>query len=163
MNPIEFELNNAKLKVFSSGDIWKFELKNWRSKEETWHQSKGTISTNKSGYSRHRTKINNKIYTTSRVIYKAFNMDWNINDASPDNTIDHIDRNSLNNDITNLRVADMIVQNINRDCVINAKGCYLRKNGRWVAEIRRTKRIYLGSFDTEDEARQAYLFAVANR
>ena len=162
MNPVEFELNNAKLKVFSSGDIWKFGFKG-RSKSETWHQAKGTINISKSGYSRHQTEINQKKYTTSRVIYKAFNLDWNIEDNGPNNTIDHINRDSLDNRIENLRVATASQQAINRGYVINAKGCYLQKNGRWQAQINITKTIFLGCFDTEDEARQAYLFAVANR
>jgi hypothetical protein len=163
MNPIEFELNNTKLKVFSSGDIWKFGFKG-RSKSETWHQIKGYINLKKI-YKRRVSNINGKIYTNSRIIYKAFNLEWNINDASPDNTIDHIDRNSLNNDIANLRVANMTEQSLNKDCVINAKGySWHKQKNKWRAYIKIDgKHKHLGHFDTDDEARQAYLFAVANR
>jgi len=38
-----------------------------------------------------------------RIIYYAFNQDWDIHDS--DSIIDHIDRNRLNNAIANLRVA----------------------------------------------------------
>jgi|688.fasta_scaffold258919_1 hypothetical protein len=161
MNPIEFELNNAKLKVFSSGDIWKWvEFKHTKK----WVQAKGCINIQKSGYKEHRTMINNKTYNTARIIYQAFNLEWKIEDNGPHNTIDHIDRNSLNHKIENLRVANKLEQALNRDYILNAKGCYLQKNGRWKAQIQRNRKIIqLGYFDTEDEARQAYLLAVANR
>ena len=50
--------------------------------------------------------INIKAYKYHRVVYKCYNPEWDINDSSRDNSIDHIDRNRLNNNINNLRVVN---------------------------------------------------------
>ena len=57
----------------------------------------GSTTRNKSGYLYF--KINNKYYTSQRVIYKSFNINQNIDELD----IDHIDRNKLNNKLDNLR------------------------------------------------------------
>lgn len=154
---MEFELNNAKLRVYECGKIERFGKKSWNSKE-MWHELTGTIHINKTGYQSHRTKFNKKEYITSRVIYYAYFPDlFDIND--PITTIDHINRDSLDNRISNLRVATMAEQVLNRKCVINAKGYSLHK-GKWQATIRiNGKQIYLGLFKTEEEASLAYLNA----
>jgi hypothetical protein len=158
MNPIEFELNGAKLKVYPTGEVWKFGCKNQNSKEE-WIQLFGREQTNKDGYNHHRTKINQKEYVTSRIIYKAFNLEWNITNTK-NNEIDHIDINSLNNHISNLRIATSKEQKINTNRVINAKGfCF--KNGKYEASIKNNRKsIYLGRFNTEEEALTAYKNAI---
>ena len=157
---MEFELNDAKLRIYEDGKIERFGKRSCNSKEETWHELKGCIAIEKSGYQSHRTKINGKSYITSRIIYYAFNQDWDIHDVSKNNTIDHIDRNSLNNHISNLRVANRSEQALNRDCVINAKG-YCWDRGKWRARIMiNKKRIYLGRFDTEQEVSLAFQNAV---
>jgi hypothetical protein len=158
MNPIEFELNGAKLKVYPTGEVWKFGCKNQNSKEE-WIQLKGCIKTNKDGYKYNRTQINQKHYTTSRIIYKAFNLEWDITNTK-NNEIDHIDINSLNNHISNLRIATSQEQKINTNRIINAKG-YTFKNGKYEARIKNNyKYIHLGTFDTAEKAHKAYLIAV---
>ena len=156
---MEFELNGAKLRVYECGKIERFGFKRNTSKEETWHELKGTIWIHpKSGYNKHQTTINGKSFTTSRVIFYAYFPDlFDIND--PITEIDHINRNSLDNRIINLRVATRTEQILNRDCVINAKG-YSWYKGKWQARIRiNGKQKHLGYFNTEEEARQAYLNA----
>lgn len=158
MNPVEFVFNEIKIKVYPTGEIWKFGCKNQNSKEE-WIQLKGCIKTNKDGYKYNRTQINQKHYTTSRIIYKAFNLEWDITNTK-NNEIDHIDINSLNNHISNLRIATSKEQKINTNRIINAKGFRL-KNGKYEASIKNnSKYIYLGTFDTAEEAHNAYLVAV---
>lgn len=71
--------------------------------------------------------------------------------------IDHKDRVRYNNCITNLRSVTHS-ENLQNN---NAKGCYqVKRTGKWVAQIKHNKKYtYLGYFDTEQEARQAYLEA----
>ena len=76
---------------------------------------------------------------------------------NPDNLaeVDHMDRNRLNNFVGNLRWASR-QQNAENMC---GHGCYKRGN-RWVAHIRSNgKKLHLGCFDTEAEARACYLGA----
>ena len=118
-----------------------------------------TRTTKEINYKTHKTNINKKDYVTSRIIYKAFNLDWDIT-IIKDNEIDHISRDSLDNNLSNLRIATSHEQALNRDFVINAKG-YRIKNGKYEASIRNNgKSIYLGRFDTAEEAHQVYLVAV---
>ena len=77
--------------------------------------------------------------------------------------IDHIDRNPSNNRITNLRVTTQQENTINRDWIENCLGYYFHKRtGKWKASIQTEgKQKYLGGFNTEKEARTAYLTALA--
>ena len=155
---MEFELNDAKLRVYEDGRIERFGKIVWNAQKFTWHELKGCILIHpKSGYQSHKTTINYKLYTTARVIFYAYFPDlFDIND--PITTIDHINRNSLDNRISNLRVATRTEQNLNREFK-NAKGYYWNK-GKWHAQIQiNGKQIHLGYFNTEQDARQAYLNA----
>ena len=49
--------------------------------------------------------IKGKHYKAHRLIYQMFNEQWDITDTTPDNSIDHADRDPRNNNIDNLRVA----------------------------------------------------------
>ena len=70
--------------------------------------------------------------------------------------IDHIDRNRINNHINNLRIVTPQQNCFNR----NAKGYYLDKHNKYVAQIKLNRKIkHLGYYDTEEEAHNAYLEA----
>jgi hypothetical protein len=79
-----------------------------------------------------------------------------------DLVIDHIDRDPSNNRITNLRVTTHQENIINSDWVENCKGyCFRKMSSKWLAYIYvDRKQKFLGLFDTEEEARQAYLTAL---
>ena len=103
-------------------------------------------------------ELNGKKLQLHRVIYYAHNQEWNIHDVSNDNKIDHIDGISAGNNISNLRVVTAQQNSFNRP---TAKGYYWDKiTNKWRAKIAvNGKQIHLGYFDTEEEARNAYLEA----
>jgi hypothetical protein len=71
--------------------------------------------------------------------------------------LDHINRIKTDNRICNLRISNRTLQQYNRD----AKGYYqYGRTKKWISRIQVDKKnICLGTFDTEEEARQAYLQA----
>lgn len=72
--------------------------------------------------------------------------------------IDHIDRNPMKNCRANLRIVTRQHNQFNKD----GKGYHLTKGGKYRAAIRLNgKKIDLGTFSTEEEARPAYLKAKA--
>jgi hypothetical protein len=72
-----------------------------------------------------------------------------------DLVVDHIDRNPKNNKLDNLRYVTNQENSFNRD----SKGYSYRKNiNKWVSTLRVSgENIYLGVFDTELEAKNAYI------
>lgn len=72
--------------------------------------------------------------------------------------VDHIDGNKLNNNLSNLRWTTHAENQHNRK---RAKGYSWHKTAqKWKAEIKtNNEKIHLGCYETEEEARQAYLDA----
>jgi hypothetical protein len=97
-------------------------------------------------------QYNNKI-----IKIKAHQLAWYLYYNEVPNIIDHIDRNKQNNKIENLRNITHQQNTFNT----NAKGYYLHKpTKKYRAYIRiNNNLIGLGGFDTEIEAREAYLNA----
>lgn len=72
--------------------------------------------------------------------------------------IDHINRDIYDNRVANLRFADDRENQLNSRC----KGyCYNKRHGKWYAYIRyeKCKTKHLGTFNSEEEARQARIDA----
>jgi hypothetical protein len=109
-----------------------------------------------------RIKYMYKYYFAHRVIWAKVYGDI------PDNVeIDHIDLNTRNNKLINLRLATHSQNGMNRrkqsNSEPNPKGVYFHKRrGYWVAQIVKDREnTYLGHFDTAAEAHRAYVAAAA--
>ena len=152
---IYFELNNRKLKINrnDSEDIWKWycESAGRTIKNPYWRK----IAVNKKNRRYARFKCI-KEYLLHRVVYYAHNQDWDM-DFKDKLEIDHIDRNSFNNHISNLRLGTHSQNQQNK----NVKGYYWnKKEQKYKAYItHKSKLIHLGYFDNKEEARQAHLDA----
>ena len=98
-------------------------------------------------------RINNSNYLAHRVTWAIIKREDPLGLQ-----IDHINGNKSDNRIENLRIATPSQNNYN---LKNVKGCTFHKRQRkWVAQIKvNGKSRNLGSFDTEEQAREAYLRA----
>ena len=149
----ELVLNNRRLKLVD-GEMWVLKpIKN-----PYWRKVKYTIN-NATGY--YYISLNHnyiqKNYLVHRVIYKFNNPEWNMT-YTPDNEIDHFNNDKTNNNIENLRVVNRSENAQNR---ITTKGYYFHKRDKkYHARIKVNKKLHhLGTYDTEKEAREAYLIA----
>lgn len=85
-----------------------------------------------------------------------------IMNASRGEMVDHIDGNGLNNRRANLRIAtksqNMMNSRVRRDSSSGYRGVtFCRFTGRWQANIKaKGKRIFLGRYDTPEEASEVY-------
>jgi len=104
-----------------------------------------------SGYT--RVSINNKPYSLHRLIWIYHN-----EEIPEDLQVDHINRERGDNRIDNLRLVSIQENAFNRYI---AKGySWSKRNNKWRSMIRiNGKQTHLGLFDTESDARQAYLNA----
>ena len=150
---MEFELYDRKFKLVDD-ILYSFYKKN-NSKTEKWYIVKLYLSNR--GYNRFCFKVKGKqkAFYFHRVVYLANNPEWNLFDSSINNVIDHIDNVKTNNHISNLRNITQHENNLNKRC----KGYYFhKKSGKYKAEIQlNRKKIHIGYYNTEEEAREAYL------
>ena len=157
---MEFELHGVKFK-YEDGVMYRWYeyscKNNWRKNHSKWKILGG--EKRKDGYVAIRFKINNIRYNylLHRIVYWIHNPDWDIYNSSTNNSIDHIDGNTRNNNIENLRV----VTNQENSFNTKAKGYYFIKDvGKWSACITiNNKTKHLGRFDNKEDAHQAYLDA----
>tara|TARA_R110000822_G_scaffold239793_1_gene369484 strand:+ start:195 stop:656 length:462 start_codon:yes stop_codon:yes gene_type:complete len=145
---MEIELFNNKLKVFECGKVLVY--KNRKVNPEYYEKKCGIIK----GYKRinlyHERKTKN--YQIHRIIAFAF---LGLDIQNPKSQIDHIDMNPLNNQVSNLRIVSNQENQFNKI----SKG-YTKYGNKYIAQIQINRKvIYLGRFDTKEEARNAYLQA----
>ena len=157
MEWLYLELNNKKLRINKNDSLDIYYWREYKTKPDDWYKIKITIDTKKSGYKCCRFTINKNYYGLSRIIYKAHNKDWDIKDNSNLNWIDHINRDSTDNRIENLR----ILTNQQNQWNTNAKGyCWDNLANKWRSQIRLNGKVkHLGYFEKEKDAKQAYLKA----
>ena len=150
------DINNKIIRISIDNylDIWSW--REYKTKDDVWFKIKPYLYTNpRNGYQSYKININYKLYTLSRVIYKLYNKNWDITDVSKNNIIDHINRNSLDNQIENLRNFTQQHNCFNR----NARGTYFRKDANcWRAQlVINGKKKSKSGFETEELAHQHYL------
>jgi hypothetical protein len=145
-------INNREVKYYPQTGIIK--MRDYNYKDKPWKIKK--CSCNGKGYLRF--KIGNKKYYLHRVVYKMYHPEWDIEDISKDNQIDHKNHNREDNRIVNLRNVTDQENHFNRKDV---KGyCWDKRDKKWVAKIRLNKKtISLGYYEKEEDARNAYLAA----
>lgn len=94
-------------------------------------------------------QLDGKSYMAHRIVYLM-----HYGEIPKGMQIDHINHNRSDNRIENLRIVDNKENQYNKKA---AKGCRLRKCGRWEARITVDgKQIALGYYSTEEEASSAY-------
>ena len=161
-NYINFKIDGRDLKIHKDNPddilMWKTHWGRQKLKKPYWNQIK--VQTFPNGYK--YINIKPKNYRLHRINYYAHNQGWNIHDTSKNNQIDHKkDKDDLPkhqyNNIENLRV----VTNQQNQFNTKAKGYYRdKKLQKWRSQIRVNGKLkHLGSFEKEEDARQAYLTA----
>jgi len=104
--------------------------------------------------------VNNKMMLYHRLVYILTNKA----DISAGHMLDHIDGDTLNNQIQNLRVVTQRENQQNRETHRRGRlvGCYFDKHAqKWKSGIKiNNKIIHLGYFDTEQLAHDQYLLAL---
>ena len=119
------------------------------------------FSTKSDGYKQCKITIDEceKRLYEHRLVYYIHNPNWDIWDSSPDNLIDHYNRKRDDNRLENLHVVNGNQNQWNND----AKGYYWdKKRNKWATQIALNgNRYFLGYFENEEDARNAYLEAKA--
>lgn len=129
-----------------------------------YHVTSGKILKRKDGLE--AGSLNQNGYRNIKIHGKPFKshlISWVLNyKAFPSKHIDHIDGNTQNNIIDNLREVSHRENCMNRNYHREGKLVGTRKDKNvWTARIRvKNKRFNLGRYSSEEEAHLAYLFAV---
>ena len=91
---------------------------------------------------------------------KGHRVVWALHHADPGELeVDHIDGNPSNNRLDNLQA---IPHQKNQTRMDRGRGYHRARSGKWTAQIQVAgERKHIGTFDTEEEARAAYLSAKA--
>jgi hypothetical protein len=140
---------NDKIRCYKNGVVERW----WRGK--FWKLIENTANNN-NGYN--NIGIDNKMIKRHRLIAFCFKGLNNIKGERKNDDIDHIDGNTLNNSANNLRIVSNQQNCFNRT---KAKGYSLyKRNNKWRSHIvLNGKKIHLGLFKNENDAREAYLNA----
>jgi len=117
----------------------------------------GSIAGAKHHTGYYQISVDKKLYLKHRLVYQ-----YHYGNLLQEQQIDHIDRDRGNNKIENLRVADQ-THNLYNTCVnsrnqLGVKGVSTCPSGRYSSPISHYgKQEYLGTYDTIEEAHQAYM------
>jgi hypothetical protein len=146
----EIEFEGVLLRVYRNGEICRWINKHGRQKIHNpfWRKT-GILNMEYL-----KINLNKKMYLIHRIIAMVY-LDLDISDTTKQ--VDHIDRCTTNNNVNNLRVVQHQKNMWNTTC----KGYYWNKvDKKWRVQIMiNNKSIYLGLFNIEEEAKDAYLKA----
>jgi hypothetical protein len=133
-------------RCYRNGDVWR------RLNTGVYKLVKNTGNNN--GYN--MVRCNNTMVYRHRIIFYAFNPDFDIYNK---NILDHIDNNRINNALNNLRIVTVQENSHNQ---LTCKGYSYDKNEKKYKSyiILDYKYYHLGIFNTRWEARQAYIDAI---
>jgi hypothetical protein len=114
------------------------------------------------GHAGHTTKGTYVLLRFNKILYRAHRIAWLFEYGEfPEGLIDHKDGNGLNNCIANLRIATHYQNMQNRRKSHKNSSSLMgvsEKKGKYQSSIMTNrKRLYIGFFDTPEEAHQAYL------
>ena len=158
---IEFVIKNRRLRLHPDGGIYcRSHWGGQETKKEKWYKVSFTYDAD--GYERCVFSVDGvyRNFSKHRLVKLAHEPTWDIFDTRPSNWIDHENHIRDDNSNENLRVVTQQQNQFNRS---NVKG-YTWKEAikKWVAQIKvNGKSKNLGGFNTEEEARAAYLAAKA--
>ena len=153
---VEATITDRLVRINKNDSMDLYSWRDCKTKPSYWFKIKPCFNINKfTNYEYYTIKFDKKPYKLSRIVFKAHNNDWDITDTSDTNYIDHINNNSLDNRIENLR----IITHQQNQWNTKAKGyCWNKTKNKWQAKITvNNKEIYLGYFTEEADARNAYL------
>lgn len=131
----------------------------WLNNKEVAPAVRGKVVTNKTNHGYGRIGIDKHVYLQHRIAWLYHYGEW------PKQVVDHIDGNKQNNMISNLRDIDFKSnvrnQRLNKNNKLGLMGVVARGK-KFAANIYVDRKpIYLGLFETAQDARQAYLAAKA--
>ena len=97
--------------------------------------------------------LNNSGYVSTTVNGTNIRLHRFIMDCPDDLVVDHINHNRLDNRKSNLRICTQQQNNMNKKCI---GVTYHKQTSKWIAQINYNyEHIYLGCFDTKEEAIEA--------
>jgi hypothetical protein len=147
----EIEFEGVMLRVYKTGEIWRWIDKNGPNKIYNPYWKKITKLIN-SGYVCAIGFRNKKNYLCHRIIAMVY-LGLDITDKTQQ--VDHIDRCRTNNNVCNLRLVTQSQNNFNT----GAKGYYFNKRSKsWCVQISvNCKRVYQKYWKTEEDAASDYI------
>ena len=147
---MECELNGRRIKLEEDGELyWWYHISRCgEMKNHYWVKYKQTIHRDKRGKEYKKASLGKRKFLIHRLIYYIHNQEWDIWDTSRTNFIDHIDRNTFNNNIENLRV----VTNQQNCCNKNTKNVSITKYNTYRAKVSFGDIHLSNCYKTEQEA-----------
>lgn len=145
---MEITIDNTRLRVHEDGTIERY-ISYFKSMEG-WKFVKGRISNGYLGITIHKKSIS--FHRLVAHCYLGLDLDSKLQ-------VDHIDRNKLNNHVTNLRLVTITENSLNRVSTEDAKGYYITPSGyfRVIVNINNTT-IKYGSYKSEYDAIRRFTY-----